>query len=106
MKKIGILRAMGVRTNDIGKQFLFENIMIITISEIISLIVTGYMMLLINNKILMLIQKKDFDMFNYNYKVSILLSIMIFILGIIVTIVPFVKLIRKQSINLINNSKG
>ena len=101
-KKVGIYRAIGIQKNDICRIFLAETVSICLAALSLSVVLMTTAIQLINSNIKKLFDVKAFDMFTIHYSRSLLICLVIFVFGLIVTYIPLEKMSRDKSINLIN----
>lgn len=102
-RKIGILRAVGVERGDIRNIYLISNSLVNGFAQIISAILSVMVLKLVNKQISSMLMIGEFNMFIVNHSVIILLCLIIFVMGIVITILPLIQLSRDKSINLINH---
>lgn len=100
-KKIGIMRAIGVGSKEIGSIYLIENMLICICAIVLGEAVAIGVVHLVNYKIQKILELGEFQMFTLNYGFSILLGCLVLLLGIIATIIPLRKLSEEKSINLL-----
>ncbi len=103
-KKIGVLRAIGVGNRDIIKMFLFETSFICILSAALSVIGTLVVVDVVNSKISEMISVDNLEMLMCDYKLILLIIVVVIVTGIAMTIQPLVRMTKKKSIILINNN--
>ena len=101
-KKIGILRAIGVRSTDIYKMFMIEVAVICITAMILTMLLSKLIVALANYKIQDIVGLEGVAMLNMNVPVCTLWCIAVFIIGLIVTAIPIFRMTRSKSITLIN----
>lgn len=101
-KKIGIFRAIGIETRDIYSIFLIETVVLCGVSLVLSVLMVTLSINLINARIQSMIDGGYFEMFTIHYLRSMVICTLIFIFGMLVTILPLRKMAKDKSINLIS----
>lgn len=103
-KKIGILRAIGVGSKDITRMFLVETSAISCIAVSLSIGASALLVRIMNSKINQITRTVTLHMLTVNYSFILLLSVGIFIISVIMTMIPEIRFMHMKSIHLINDS--
>ncbi len=100
-KKIGILRALGMKTIDVIKIFILESIIVGSCTFILASLLSFITVNMVNNYI-----TKELYFYVkpiiYNYQSIISILIIVLLTIIISVIIPILKLVKNKPINLIN----
>lgn len=100
-KKIGILRSLGVGARDISLMFLVETFIISIITLSVSLFCSSVVVKMINEKLNVITETEGFRTLIMNYSLILVLCIGIIAVSVIMTMLPVISLMRKESITLI-----
>ena len=99
-KEIGILRAVGARSNDVFKIFFSESLVITIICIILSLIGSIFLCKLLNNGIANSI---NVSVFVFGFMSFMVLIIIAFVTAFISTFLPVYKAARKKPVDSIRS---
>lgn len=102
--KIGIFRAIGMSERDIIGMFIYESIIICLLSAIImNGIFIGFVEFF-NGKVVKVLNVSSYRLLIPEMGHIILISGAVVIVGVLLTILPILQLMKKKSITLINNN--
>ena len=102
-RKIGILKAIGYSSKNIGMLYLIENILITIVMIALSVVFAIFMLNGFNFIIMSINQLKDLVIFSYKFATIMGLSIEAFAGSVLVTIIPLIIYSNKKAILLINS---
>ena len=100
-KKIGVLKALGVPTNQIASIFLMEAILISVVSYLISSILTIVFIHFVNTRFINQIPGHEFEYLYWNGGMAIFVAILSVGLSMCSAVFSIVKLVRKKPVEII-----
>lgn len=103
VKKIGVLKAIGVSTEQISNIFLLESIIISIASYIVSSVATVIFVSFVNNKFIEQIEDHKFQYLYWNNWMALVIAALTVGLSVIAVILPVYKLSRKKPVDIIRN---
>lgn len=103
VKKIGVLKAIGVSTEQISSIFLLESIIISIASYIVSSVATVIFVSFVNNKFIEQIEDHKFQYLYWNNWMALVIAALTVGLSVIAVILPVYKLSRKKPVDIIRN---
>lgn len=103
-KKIGIYRAIGIENRDILLMFLFHSLILCIVASILAMVITFIIVNILNNKIESIITTGTLEIFSINWVFIFIQSIIMVLIGIIITIVPLMRMSSQKVVYLINNT--
>lgn len=103
-KKIGVLKAIGVTTNQLASIFLIEAIIISIVSYVISSILTLVFIYFVNNRFISQITGHEFEYLYWNWGMASLIFVLAILLSIFSSILPIAKMTRKKPVEIIRNN--
>lgn len=98
VKKIGVLKAIGVSTEQISSIFLLESIIISIASYIVSSVATVIFVSFVNNKFIEQIEEHEFQYLYWNNWMALVIAALTIGLSVIAVILPVYKLSRKKQL--------
>ncbi len=101
-KTIGIYTAIGICNRDISNIYLLENTIINGSAVVLAVLLSCGVRALINRKICSIAKVKGFQCFSINWGSWILIAILLLLIGYMITYIPMKRLLKKESITLLN----
>lgn len=101
-KTIGIYTAIGICNKDICNIYLLENTIINGSAVVLAVLLSCGVKRLINEKISSIAKAEGFQCFSIHWGIWILIAILLLLIGYMITYIPMKRLLKKESITLLN----